>query len=232
MKMIRLAETIDIDTLLVSGAVFSHIESDDTNPFEWLNSNLALKLDEMLYLERSGDKIISPYMRRLIKLQEDGKILDYLSSVAKYLIVKFNDKWNKVYNAFIESDYNPIENYSMVQEETPNITKETNSKTNTDLKTKTTEGSEIDTYGFNSSNSVPTGESETNTDVEVTGSKDTNFTDVKETETGSRKLTRSGNIGVTTSQQMLQSEIELRKFNFIDMILKDVDSVMCLHIYR
>ena len=43
-----------------------------------------------------------------------------------------------------------------------------------------------------------------------------------------RKLTRSGNIGVTTSQQMLQSEIELRQWNFYNMIMNDIDEIMCL----
>lgn len=44
-------------------------------------------------------------------------------------------------------------------------------------------------------------------------------------------LTRSGNIGVTTSQQMIESEIELRKQNFFDLIYKDLDKVLTLMIY-
>ena len=42
-------------------------------------------------------------------------------------------------------------------------------------------------------------------------------------------LTRSGNIGVTTSQQMLESEINLRnKYLLIEMIFKDVDKILTL----
>lgn len=44
-------------------------------------------------------------------------------------------------------------------------------------------------------------------------------------------LTRSGNIGVTTSQQMIQSEIELRKHNLIDIIFGDMDSILFLDYY-
>ena len=44
-------------------------------------------------------------------------------------------------------------------------------------------------------------------------------------------LTRSGNIGVTTSQQMLESELELRKFRFYDRIFEDVDSILCEKIF-
>lgn len=45
------------------------------------------------------------------------------------------------------------------------------------------------------------------------------------------ELTRSGNIGVTSSQQLIQSEIELRQFNFFTQVFKDVDSVLALSIY-
>lgn len=46
-----------------------------------------------------------------------------------------------------------------------------------------------------------------------------------------RELTRSGNIGVTTSQQMLESSLELWKWNFFCDIFKDVDSIFTLSVY-
>lgn len=45
-------------------------------------------------------------------------------------------------------------------------------------------------------------------------------------------LTRSGNIGVTTSQQMLESEIALRAFTiFRDVVIPNVDELFTLPIY-
>lgn len=46
-----------------------------------------------------------------------------------------------------------------------------------------------------------------------------------------RALTRSGNIGVTTSQQMLQSEIELRKWLYYQSVFNDIDDILTLSIY-
>lgn len=47
-----------------------------------------------------------------------------------------------------------------------------------------------------------------------------------------RHLTRSGNIGVTSSQQLLQSERELWIWNFFrDVVFPDLDSVLVLGIY-
>ena len=39
------------------------------------------------------------------------------------------------------------------------------------------------------------------------------------------KLTRSGNIGVTTSQQMLESELELRKVDLVNDFFKEISKV-------
>ena len=45
-------------------------------------------------------------------------------------------------------------------------------------------------------------------------------------------LTRSGNIGVTTSQQMIQSERDLWLWNFFqDVVFKDISKVLTLSIY-
>lgn len=43
--------------------------------------------------------------------------------------------------------------------------------------------------------------------------------------------TRSGNIGVTTTQQMLLQEYELRKNNFFEQVFEDVDKYLTLSIY-
>lgn len=164
--------------------------------FQWLTEEMADDLDtEYLYL-RSGDKSISPLLEN-----------SSLDKVASIIVSKFGDKWNRLYDAFITRVYNPIENYSMTE------TEKTNSKV------KVTSSGTAGTYGFNSDDSVPTGESSTETTSE--GNADDN----------KRELTRSGNIGVTTSQQMLESEIELRKWSFPDMLFEDVDSICTLSIY-
>ena len=46
-----------------------------------------------------------------------------------------------------------------------------------------------------------------------------------------RKLTRTGNIGVTTSQQMIEAQRELVKFNIMDVIIQDFIDRFCLLLY-
>lgn len=108
-------------------------------------------------------------------------------------------------------------------------------------------------YGFNSSESVgDSTDSTTNTtSTTATGSstRTDNLTDsrtdnttrtrtdnLSESESGThsdtRTLTRSGNIGVTTSQQMIEAERELNKWNyFYNIVFPSIDKVLTICLY-
>ena len=213
--MKKLIDTIDIDDLLVTGGIFTAIANVTGQPFTWLDTSFALWLDKQYYLIRSGDKFVSRQYEKLIQLEDDNKITSALTELANYLISLFADSWNKIHDALYTS-YSPLENYDMTQTETPDITHTKNVKS--DLKTSN------GLYGFNSSSLVP--QSETESSGAKLDNEETNK------ESGTRTLTRHGNIGVTTSQQMLQSEIDLRSnFQFVKHIYGDVDSILCLLTY-
>lgn len=135
---------------------------------------------------------------------------------------------------------------------TPDLT-----KTNTG--TVNNEGSGTNTnqngiWGFNSSASVPsdmsngtatnenttTGNlSETETGTDTTDHTNTDTYNRSYTETGtdttagtsSRKLTRTGNIGTNTFQNLLQQERSIWMYDFFEQVFKDVDSVLTIPIY-
>lgn len=196
-----------INDFIESGiGIIQTIQSNYASKFVWLTSTKAETLDMDYYLNHSGEKYISPLTAKLYENDDST----YLTKIASLIVLKYEDKWNKLYKAFFEDEYNPIENYSMVEEENANtsITNSTTGKNNI--------------YGFNTT--AEDGVPQDNSSVESTTSGD--FDD------NHRKLTRSGNIGVTTSQQMLQSEIELRQWNFYNMIMNDIDDVMCLSFRR
>ena len=138
----------------------------------------------------------------LTMLEHEKTIVD----IAHIVFTKFSDKWKRVYDAMM-MEYNPINNYDMQEKETVN--------------SKITSTIDVDnkTHGFGSTTAAPTDEGKSTTTTE--GSKDDNV----------RELTRSGNIGVTTSAQLLAGELEVRKNLFIEEVMKDIDSIMCLKIY-
>lgn len=49
--------------------------------------------------------------------------------------------------------------------------------------------------------------------------------------TNTRELSRHGNLGVTTSQQMIESEIALRRHNFFEIVFDDIDRYLTIGIY-
>lgn len=116
-------------------------------------------------------------------------------------------------------------------------------------------------YGFNSATDVNSdkavGSTTTTDSISRTGAEDVSTTnDYNDTTSGSttneistttaeessqtnntnqnrsRMLTRAGNIGVTTSQQMLQSELDLWNWDIFKTIFDDVNKILTLKIYN
>lgn len=68
--------------------------------------------------------------------------------------------------------------------------------------------------------------------IDTTESETRNLSDNRSHSNNSRRtLERSGNIGVTTTQQMITSELELWQWNFFKSVFADIDSICCLDIY-
>lgn len=135
---------------------------------------------------------------------------------------------------------------------TPNLTRKGTGTVNDNGSATNTNQNGI--WGFNSSTSVPSDMSdgtstnentttrdltETETGTDTTDRTNTDTYNRSYTETGtdttagtsSRKLTRTGNIGTNTFQNLLQQERNLWMYNFFEQIFKDVDSVLTLPIY-
>lgn len=243
LKKIKVNEIFNYELIIESGiGLFSNIDSklktflnsyiglseEDYNASSLHNlfDSNDLELDEDYFIENSSEKYLSRYSQSLI----DGIGLDNLEyvieKISSHLVTKFGFKWWKIAEA-ITTDYKPLENYDMEEIRTPNLREEYTRKQNTDTNVHSETESGI--YGFNSTEPNPTATG--NGDNHTTGLKANNETEDIKSNTGTERLTRHGNIGVTTSQQMLESEIKLRQFNFIEEVFKDIDSILCLKIY-
>ena len=70
-----------------------------------------------------------------------------------------------------------------------------------------------------------------NTEINETGTQ-THVDSGNNTDTRNYLLNRSGNIGVTTTQDMIQSERELWEYNFRAIVYRDIDSIMTIEYYK
>lgn len=100
---------------------------------------------------------------------------------------------------------------------------ESDSSTGTSTETRALTGENTETRAL---------DTETNASHSENGSDITDrnktYSDNKDTK---RDLTREGNIGVTTSQQMIESELHLRMNKYFEIVFTDIDSLITLPLF-
>lgn len=268
--MMTLTKLNDVyEDWLTGGGVFSDLNNlevpwkDETKP------NLPLILDMTYHGAHSGDKNISPLVYKIMNTEGVTTPKDKLASVIYNM---FGDKWAREWE-IMQAEYNPIENYNMVETETPaevthtitpaettqTITPAGTTNTTRPAETTTTDKpakvtTENGISAFNSSGysddtkTTVTGDNNdkgsSTLTVNVAGSDTfrvdsagTNTVDVDAAGTdiltvqNDRELTRSGNIGTTTTQMMIESELKLREWLYFEHVFKDIDNILTLSIY-
>ena len=230
-------ETLTLNSVYpewVTKGIFSYLNALEV---PWKNDVSGNQLDIIYHGSRSGNKIIGSLIENYLDnntVSDNNKII-----IAQAIYTIYIKNWNALYKT-LSLEYNPIENYSMTETEnvqdTHKGTVESNGN-NTDTYTETTLVNDISNnqlWGFNSTDSVNSDKQtgDTTRDVESTVDSTHKNTD-RETKdiTSDRTLKRSGNIGVTTSQQMIESERQLWLWNFFESVFSDIDKILVLKIY-
>lgn len=151
---------------------------------------------------------------------------------------KHQYNWKKLYDTML-LEYNPIENYDRMEDWTDTDEETGTNSRNNDIKNTVTNnvsnsGSVTEqNTAFNSGLADHAKEISVN-DTITNGSGSTTE---KESGTSKRDLKHKrtgrahGNIGVTTSQQMIQSEREVAMFNIYDIIAENFVENFCLMVY-
>lgn len=139
------------------------------------------------------------------------------------------DSWTRMYTA-LYSEYNPIHNYNRTETETRDLEHgETESVTNTSNGTdENTSVHKVTGYDSDSDllerDSITSSGTQTNTNNGTR--RGTN------TDTGTIIRNTQGNIGVTTNQRMIESEITMRdKYNIYHIIADSFIDEFCVAVY-
>lgn len=181
---------------------------------------LALKWDSNM-----ANKYISPLLFQFQK----GNIDE--NDIAELLRTTYKDKWNKSYQAMM-ADYNPINNYDMIEKELTDGTAQTSGTSNTHTEdTGTTNDDELNkVYGYNSE----TGTNDSSSNNNSSSSNTSDGTETNNTNTTSnedRTLTKSGNIGVMTTQALINEELNLRKTLLLEDVYNDIVGELTISYY-
>lgn len=226
--------------VLTNGGIFNALNSFDV---PWKNDIEPTVLDVEYFYNISGQKYISPLVGRVLGSSDTSTPSD-VNNLANVIFNMFGRNWLEQY-ATLNYEYDPISNYDMTETETINgETSDTTTHTGTvgTIASETATGSgsgssENDVFGFNSATATGDSSSSSSTSNTNTASgsntRTDNLTDANEgTKEETRTLTRSGNIGVTTSQQMINAQRDLWLWNFFfNVVFPDVNKVLTISTY-
>lgn len=167
--------------------------------------------------------------------ENDGSNTNMVKQASDYIAL-YGKSHKYEYDKLVDTlslQYNPIENYSMTEKgtdtRTPNIT-QTNKGVNkntvgvdTSITTGKTTFDKSDSF-INDTKTTNTGTNTDTQDINTTVTTAGNEKTVHE-------FTRSGNIGVTTSQQMIESERQLAMFSVVDLFVKAIADIILIGVY-
>lgn len=178
---------------------------------KWIETTNLMALDNYLNVNCGDKKVFST-----IEKMEDVNRLVYISDLLSLYSYTLDGFFNS-----IKFEYNPIENYSM--EEITNFGNQKatfNAGNRKDTYTNTNKVSPFDIENFvNNDNSDGTNSSDAYTDTSITDSYE-------------NKLTRKGNIGTTTTQEMIISERKVVDFQFFKEIQKILENEILLGVWE
>lgn len=136
---------------------------------------------------------------------------------------EFSESWKKVFKA-LAIEYNPLENYNMIEYNHEYLQRDNVKYTNNNDSTTTDKTTTFDDTTFR--NNTQTTDNSTNTQTTEYMNNLTDDNNINSNQITTTKNTKSGNLGVTTSQQMLQAEIDIRIKNYVKRMVKEfVDEI-------
>lgn len=181
---------------LAGGGIFSTFQ---TFPVPWRNENISRALDIEYHGNVSGEKIISPLVE---KIRSGDTLTDTEKTMlATSILAVCGANWGKQWET-LSFEYNPIENYSMVEQMTNDetVTEYGKSITRTDNLTHRKTGTETETPDMTDTRTDNLSHGKTGTDTVTVHEMDTRTDNLTHGKTGTE--TRTDNLTDTTTPNL------------------------------
>lgn len=138
---------------------------------------------------------------------------DDVGNIMRAWMFAHDYEYTVLYNS-TQQKYNPIENYNMVEE--GGDKHEIESHINTGANTTTVSVAPFDSNAFQAAQQSSTPAIQSSSES---------------TDALAHKLTRSGNIGVTTTQQMIEQERNIARLSLAEKLAKEIANLISIGIY-
>ena len=172
----------------LTDAVFTDLQSLDV---PWKNKNIAQKLDIAYMGNQSGNKWASPLLEQFI--DDNGEIsAQDRATIASVIFALNNENWTKLY-ATLSFEYDPIENYSMVEQMTNDstVTQYGRTETRTDNLTHAKRGTEQTAYNSTDTRTDNLTHTKAGSETLTHNTTDTRTDNLTHTKAGSETLTHN-----------------------------------------
>lgn len=226
------------DVLTSTQGIFTRIMTAHIVPWAEDTTITGELLDFEYMFNQSGDKIISPAVYKNLNDDKELETTDF-NKLCDVTWMMYNKRWARLWE-ILTAEFNPLNNYDMSETKyfdhghvETNSGTDTTNRTGTDTVTHTGD-TESEISAFNSSSYQDNlKDTQNTTDLDTRNMSDALVHGHILTNSGrdTETLTRSGNIGVTSSQQLLGSSLELWKWGYFSDIFRDVDSIFTITTY-
>lgn len=176
-----------------------------------------------------------------LTLKEDYYVLsnDAYSVIDRLIDAKYYNKWKKLWDTY-KLKYDAIKPYQMeivdsLEEESSNDKSSHNTSESSSSNTASDKIINDETtnsvYGFNSNNAVPSDKSKNISESENSSSDSSNSSNSSTSEqdvksSSERNVSRLGNIGNITQQELIEKEREVWRYQIIDEIIYDISKIL------
>lgn len=222
--------------------IFTKLNESFEGQYPWADEYL-----DMEYITHSGNKTLSPLGRYVLDTPLPDGFGTPIEQLCTIIHKKFNNKWTRIYKALVDTEYDALNNIDYTEQKTGDNTDTTTFDTNVEdtgeigtheVTTRNEETSD-DVYGFNSTSPVGDSYSNDNISETIIGDKDKNTNHNVQAKTGTESkvfgidetITKSGR-WYGNPAEYIDKEIDMRlRHNFIEIVFKDVDSLLACPLY-
>lgn len=190
--------------------------------FEWS------LIDLNIYSDKQSEILISNAMiYNEIRKYDERCIYKELGIQEMQVIYSdFCDNWKGVFKA-LNINYRPLENYNMTENSNEYFIKDKEKIHHAGIDTQTDYTTTFDNTAFRNDTQTESDIADVETIFDNTKTDENN---IASNEIRKYKNEKYGNLGVTTSQQMLQSEIDIRIKNYVKMFVKSFVNEIAFYI--
>lgn len=214
--------------------IFNYLAQITDLPWKDVETVDNTVLDIAYFGNHSGAKFCAPIVKLSIDADTGFVTEAARVTIAKILISKYLQNWKHLWETNV-AVYTPIHNYDMTESRnliTADSMSENGNSNGQDVTAHGRTQTEMDyRYGLNTDTDDPKpsdkmhtteGGNTTNTSANSDARNRVNAGEEQET------MHRAGNIGVTTTQKLIQEERDLWLWNFFDQVFNDLDRELAL----